>query len=216
MSHWYADKKDFAKFLHEDISVREHIQNTLSYGAISKIVIDRAGERLKVVIHTARPGVVIGRRGSNIDALRDELQDKTGKQVFIDIHEIKNPNTEAQLISENVAFQLIKRVNFRRAMKKSIQLAMESGVGGIKVSCSGRLGGAEMSRRETYKEGKIPLQTIRADIDYGFSEANTAAGKIGVKVWVYHGDILFPFANKEKQRQDNDKTPSIGKQDVKE
>jgi len=204
LSQWYADKKSFAKFLHEDISIRKYIQKTLPYGGISKIEIKRTGERLNIIVHSSRPGIVIGRRGVNIDTLRDELQDETSKQIFIDIQEIKNPEVEAQLIAENIAFQLTRRVNFRRAMKKAIQLAMEKGgVEGIRISCAGRLGGAEMSRKEVYKEGKIPLQTIRADIDYGFSEANTTAGVVGVKVWVYHGDILFPHQPDKEEQEKN-------------
>lgn len=201
LSHWYTDKKNFARFLHEDISIRKYIRQSLPYGGIPKIEIERTGQRLKITIHTARPGVIIGRRGTNIDNLRDELQDKTEKQIFIDVKEVKNPSVEAQLVAENIAFQLTKRINFRRAMKKAIQLAIEGGVEGIKIECAGRLGGAEMSRKEVYKEGKIPLQTIRADIDYGFSEANTTAGVIGVKVWIYHGDILFPHEMPEEEEK---------------
>lgn len=202
LSRWYAEKKNFAKFLHEDISIRKNIIESLPYGGISKIEVERAGQRLIITIYTARPGIVIGRRGTSIDALRDKLQEMTDKQIFIDIKEVKNPSVEAQLIAENIAFQLEKRVNFRRAMKKAIQLAIEGGVEGIKISCAGRLGGAEMSRKEAYKEGKIPLQTIRADIDYGFSEANTTAGVIGVKVWVYHGDILYPHEMPEEEEEE--------------
>ncbi len=201
-SNWYASKEKFADLLYEDFIIRKHIKKSLSYAGISNIEIERAGERVKVTIYSSRPGVVIGRRGTSIDALRDELQDKVGNQIFIDIKEIKNPSVDAQLIADNIAFQLVKRVNFRRAMKKSIQLAMEGGVKGIKISCAGRLNGAEMSRKEVYKEGKIPLQTIRADIDYGFSESNTTAGTIGVKVWVYHGDVLSPYEVLNKNNED--------------
>lgn len=200
-SQWYAEGEDFAEYLHEDIKIRRHIKETIPYGAISKIVIERAGEKLKLTVYTARPGVVIGRRGSNIEALKDELEDMIQKQIFIDIEEVENPAVEAQLIAENISFQLEKRVNFRRAMKKSMQVAKEGGVEGVKIDCTGRLGGAEMSRKESYKDGNVPLQTVRADIDYGFSEANTTAGSIGVKVWVYHGDILFPYLNKEERKK---------------
>lgn len=199
-SRWYAKKKQFPKLLKEDAMIREHIQDTLPYGGISNIEIERAGDRLKIIIYTSRPGVVIGRRGTSIDALRDDLQDKVENQIFIDIREVKNPMVNAKLIADNIAFQLAKRINFRRAMKKSIQMAMEGGVEGIKISCAGRLNGAEMSRKAVYKEGKIPLQTIRADIDYGFTSANTTAGVIGVKVWVYHGEILFPH---QQQNEEN-------------
>lgn len=200
-SQWYADSDDFGEYLHEDIKIRRHIKETISYGAISRIKIGRAGKKLKLAVYTARPGVVIGRRGSNIDALKDELEDMTQTQIFIDIEEVENPAIEAQLIAENISFQLEKRVNFRRAMKKSMQMAKEGGVEGVKIACAGRLGGVEMSRKESYKEGNIPLQTVRADIDYGFSEANTTAGSIGVKVWIYHGDILFPYLDKEERKK---------------
>ena len=189
-SSWFSNKKDFAELLHEDIKLRKYIKARLASANISRVEIERASDRVKVGIHTSRPGIVIGRRGADIDRLKDDLQDLTGKQIFIDIKEIRNPSLEAQLVAENTAFQLIKRVSHRRAMKKAVQMAMEAGAKGIKISCAGRLGGIEMSRCEGYKEGKIPLHTIRADIDYGFTEARTTYGTIGVKVWIYKGDIL--------------------------
>ena len=188
-SSWFSKKKDFPLLLYEDVRIRKYIKKNFSNAGIATIGIERAQGRARVILHTSRPGVVIGRRGVDIDRLRDELQDITGKQIFIDIKEIKNPAIEAQLVAENVAFQLEKRVAFRRAMKKAIQVAMNAGAGGIKIACAGRLGGAEMSRREVYHVGKIPLQTFRADIDYGFTEARTTYGAIGVKVWIYKGDV---------------------------
>lgn len=191
-SLWFAKKTKFANLLHEDIKIRKFIKSNFSSANISYIEIERASNKVKVAIYAARPGIIIGRRGADIDRLRDELQEITQKEVLIDIKEIKNPAIEAQLIAENVAFQLEKRVVFRRAIKKAVQSAMDAGSKGIKIICSGRLGGAEMSRRESYKEGKIPLHTLRADIDYGFAEARTTYGTIGVKVWVYKGEVLPP------------------------
>lgn len=189
-SRWYASKKDFAKFLHEDIKIRKYIKKNLAQAAVAKVEIERAGEKAKIIVHTARPGIIIGRRGADIDKLRDELQKITNKEIFIDIKEIKSPAIDAQLISANVAFQLEKRIAFRRAMKKAVQSAMTSGAKGIKIVVAGRLGGAEMARQESTRQGKVPLHTIRADIDYGFSEALTTYGLIGIKVWVYKGDVI--------------------------
>ena len=190
-SLWYANKKDFAKFLHEDIRIRKHVVKTFNQAAISKVGIERASEKIRVNIHTARPGVIIGRKGADIDRLREDLQGITGnKEVHINIREIKNPSAEAQLIAENVALQLEKRIAFRRAMKKAIQQAMDSGAKGIKIQTKGRLAGAEIARAEGYLEGKVPLHTLRADIDYGFAEAQTTYGKIGVKVLIYKGDVI--------------------------
>jgi small subunit ribosomal protein S3 len=188
-SSWFSKKKEFPKLLYEDYKIRDYIKRSFFNAGISNIEIERASGRARIILYTSRPGVIIGRRGADIDRLRDELQDLTGKQIFIDIKEIKNAAIEAQLVAENVAFQLEKRVAFRRAMKKAIRMAMDAGAGGIKIACAGRLGGAEMSRREGYREGKIPLQTFRADIDYGFTEAKTTYGTIGVKVWIYKGDV---------------------------
>ena len=190
-SRWYAGKKDFSKFLHEDIKVRKHVLKTFNQAAIAKVEIERASDKIRVNIHTARPGVIIGRKGADIDRLREDLQGITGnKEIHINIREIKNPSIDAQLISENVALQLEKRIAFRRAMKKAIQQAMDSGAKGIKIQTKGRLAGSEIARAEGYLEGKVPLHTLRADIDYGFAESQTTYGKIGVKVIVYKGDII--------------------------
>lgn len=195
-SVWFARKKDYPIYLFEDAKIRSFIKKSLSQAAISKIDIERASERIRIKIYSARPGIIIGRKGSEIDKLRDEVQGMTGKEVFVDIKEIKNAGLDAQLVSENIAYQLERRIAYRRAMKKTIQTAINGGAGGIKIRCSGRLGGAEIARSESLKEGKIPLQTIRADIDYGFSEAKTTYGLIGVKVWIYKGDII-----KEKSKK---------------
>jgi len=190
-SLWYANKRDFAKFLHEDIKIRKHVLKTFNQAAIAKVDIERASEKIRVNIHTARPGVIIGRKGADIDRLREDLQGITGnKEVHINIREIKNPSIEAQLIAENISLQLEKRIAFRRAMKKAIQQAMDSGAKGIKIQTKGRLAGSEIARTEGYHEGKVPLHTLRADIDYGFAESLTTYGKIGVKVLVYKGDII--------------------------
>ena len=190
-SRWYARKADFARFLHEDIKVRKHVLKAFAQAAIAKVEIERASDKIRVYVHTARPGVIIGRKGADIDRLREDLQGITGnKEVHINIVEIKNPSANAQLISENIALQLEKRIAFRRAMKKAIQQAFDSGAKGIKIQTKGRLAGSEIARTEGYLEGTVPLHTLRADIEYGFSEANTTYGKIGVKVLVYKGDIL--------------------------
>ncbi len=193
-SRWFADHKTYARWLKEDTEIRAWLTRQLLSAAVSKIEIERPGEKLRVIIHTARPGVIIGRRGAEIDRLREVLHERTSREVIVDIREVKNPAAEAQLIAQNIAFQLEKRILFRRAMKKAIQMARDSGVKGIKVSCDGRLGGAELSRREGYLDGKVPLGTFRADIEYGFAEAHTTYGAIGVKVWVYSGDVFEPPA----------------------
>lgn len=200
---WFADKRNFASFLLEDIKIKNYIRKNLAQAAISTVVVERTSKRIRVIIHTARPGIIIGRRGAEIDRLRDELQGVTEKEISIDIKEIKNPAIEAQLIAANIAFQLEKRIPFRRVMKKAVSSCMSSGGGGIKVICSGRLGGSEIARSEGYREGRFPLQTLRADVDYGFVEARTTYGAIGVKVWVYKGDIL-PKAKKEKTSDGSD------------
>jgi small subunit ribosomal protein S3 len=184
-SKWFASDRDFPEFLHGDLKVRRYVKEKLKQAAVSKIVIERAWNSLRVTIHTARPGVVIGRKGSAIEEMTDEISRMVGgKSVKIDITEIKTPEIDAQLVSENVALQMERRISFRRAMKKSIQTAMDLGALGIKIRCAGRLGGAEISRAEWYREGKIPLHTLRTPIDYGFAEAATVYGIIGVKVWV--------------------------------
>ncbi len=189
-SRWFAKKKDFGELLVEDTKIRKHIKKNLKQAAIAKIDIERASQRIRVIIHSGRPGVIIGRKGAEIDRLRDELRDIVNKDLQIDIKEIKHPAASAQLIAENIAFQLEKRVSFRRAMKRSVQQALTAGAQGIKLRCRGRLDGAEIARKESYMQGKVPLQTIKADVDYGFAEAHTTAGLIGVKAWVYTGDII--------------------------
>jgi len=196
-SLWYADQKDYAGNIKEDFEVRKFIKKRYVHASISYINIERMGNQIKIKIASARPGIIIGRRGADIDRLKGELARITKKELSIDIIEIKNPSTDAQLVAQNVAFQLEKRVAFRRAMKRSIDQAIQSGIPGIKISVAGRLGGAEIARRETYQEGALPLQTLRADVDYGFYEAVTTYGVIGVKVWIYKGDVI-PQKNKAK------------------
>lgn len=188
-SNWYADK-NYSELLHEDIKIREYINQRLNQASISTVQIERAANRMKISIHTAKPGVVIGRGGSEVDALRKNLEKMTQKKVNVNIVEIKKPELDAKLVAEGIAAQLVKRVAFRRAMKQAVSRTMRVGAEGIKVSCAGRLAGAEIARTEWYSEGKVPLHTLRADIDYGFAEANTTYGKIGVKVWIYKGEIL--------------------------
>lgn len=184
-SRWYASRKDFADYLIADDRIRTTLKKKLKQAAVARIVIERAWNSVRVTIHTARPGVVIGRRGSEIETLTKEVSDLAdGKQVKIDIVEIKNPDLDAQLVAENVASQLERRISFRRAMKRALQLTMEQGALGIKIRCAGRLGGAEIARTERYHEGKVPLHTLRTPIDYGFTEAETVAGKIGIKCWI--------------------------------
>jgi len=190
-SKWYADKKNFSDNLVEDFKIREFLKSKLYTAGISKIEIERAAKRVKINIHTAKPGMVIGRGGSGIEAIKLDMKKIViDKNVLINIVEVKQSENNAQLMAENVASQLEKRISFRRAMKQTIQRAMRSGVKGVKIACAGRLGGAEIARTEHYHEGTIPLQTLRADIDYGFAEADTVYGKIGVKVWVYRGEVL--------------------------
>ena len=186
---WFAEK-DYATFLHEDIKIRRLIKEKLYNAGIARVEIERAANRIKVTIHTARPGMVIGRVGTEVEKLRKELEELTSKQIALNIAEVKTPELNAQLVAENIAAQLEKRVSFRRAMKQAINRTMRFGALGMKVACSGRLMGAEIARTEGYSEGKVPLHTLRADIDYGFSEANTTYGKIGVKVWINRGEVL--------------------------
>lgn len=195
-SKWYAEK-DYADYLVEDYEIRKFLKKRLYQAGVSKIEIERASERLKINIHTAKPGIVIGKGGSAIEALRNDVQKMSESKVLINIQEVKRPEKDSQLVAENVALQLENRVSFRRAMKQVMGRALKTGAKGIKVTCSGRLGGAEMARVESYNEGTIPLQTLRADIDYGFAEADTTYGKIGVKVWIYHGEVLPEKVNKE-------------------
>lgn len=202
-SYWFVPRNEYGKYIYEDYNIRKFIKKRLKIAAVSKIVIERLAERIKVRIFTARPGMIIGRHGSEIERLREDLNSLVSKEISIDIQEIKQPTMDAQLVSENVAFQLEKRIAFRRAIKRAIEQSMSSGAEGIKISISGRLGGAEMSRRETYKEGKVPLQTLRADIDYGFTEALTAYGLIGVKVWIYKGLVFIKRAKDSQQNLEN-------------
>lgn len=190
-SKWYADKKNFADNLVEDFKIREFLKSKLYTAGISKIEIERAAKRVKINIHTAKPGMVIGRGGSGIEVIKQDMKKLVlDKNVLINIVEVKQAENNAQLMAESVASQLEKRISFRRAMKQTIQRAMRTGVKGVKTACAGRLGGAEIARTEHYHEGTIPCQTLRADIDYGFAEADTVYGKIGVKVWVYRGEVL--------------------------
>ena len=188
-SRWYADK-DYATNLANDLEIREFLNKQLSRAAVSKVEIERAGDKIKVIVTTARPGVVIGKKGAEIDALRKKLEKIANGPVNIEVVEVKRPELDANLIAQSVAEQLEGRVAFRRAMRKAVQSARKSGAKGIRIQCSGRLGGAEMSRREWYREGRVPLHTLRAKIDYGFCTANTTMGAIGIQVWVYHGEVL--------------------------
>lgn len=189
-SLWFAGPKDYPQFIAEDYRMRKFIKAKLKLAAISKIIIERLAERVRVRIFTARPGIIIGRHGADIERLREDLNNMIKKEISIDIEEVKNPSSDAQLVAENVALQLERRVAYRRAIKRAIEQAMNQGAKGIKIACAGRLGGAEMSREESFKQGKIPLSTLRADIDYGFAESLTTYGLIGVKAWIYKGDIL--------------------------
>ena len=188
-SRWFL-KKGYQHQLLEDLEVRKSIKKKLFHAGVSRIEIERPGQKLKVIIHTARPGIIIGKKGAEVEKLKKELEDATKKQVAIDIKEIRKPEVDAQLVSENIALQLEKRVAFRRALKRAVASAVRFGALGIKVQCSGRLAGAEIARTEWYREGRVPLSTFRANIDYGFAEARTTFGAIGIKVWLYHGDIL--------------------------
>ena len=193
-SRWYL-KKGYAGQLLEDINIRKDIKAKLYHAGVSRIEIERAGQKIRVIIHTARPGIIIGKKGSEVEKLRKDIELVSGKQVSVDIKEIRKPEIDAQLVAENIALQLEKRIAFRRAMKKSVASALRFGAQGIKITCSGRLAGAEIARTEWYREGRVPLHTFRADINYGTAQAKTTFGIIGVKVWVYHGDVL-PEATK--------------------
>ncbi|MEK6599979.1 MAG: 30S ribosomal protein S3 [Deltaproteobacteria bacterium] len=188
-SRWYGEK-DYAKFLHEDLKIRKFIKEKLKHAGISKIGIERTASNTRIIIHTAKPGIVIGKRGSEIDILKKDVGRIAGKDIDIDIQEVRRPDTDAQLVAENVALQLERRVAFRRAMKKAVTTAMKLGAKGIKIMCAGRLGGAEIARTEWYRDGRVPLHTLRADIDYGFTEAMTTYGIIGVKAWIFKGEIM--------------------------
>ena len=194
-SRWYGEN-DYAKILHSDLELRTMLKTRLSHAGVSEIDIERAADKLRVTIYTSRPGIIIGRKGAEVDKLRDDLAKATGREVHINIQEIQRPELDAQLVAESIAGQLERRVSFRRAMKKAMESAFRFGAKGVKIMVAGRLGGAEIARTEWYQEGRLPLHTLKADIDYGFAEANTTYGVIGVKVWVYKGDLL-----KEKSRR---------------
>ncbi len=189
-SRWFF-KKDYSNYLIEDINIRKLIKEKLFHAGVAKIEIERQGHnKIKIIIHTARPGIIIGKKGAEVEKLKKEIENITGRQISVDIKEIRKPEINAQLVAENIALQIEKRVAFRRAMKRAVSSALRFGALGIKVQCSGRLAGAEIARSEWYREGRVPLSTFRADIDYGFAEAKTTYGLIGIKVWIYHGDIL--------------------------
>ena len=214
-SRWYADKQ-YKAYVGEDVKIRKMMSKGLERAGISKVEIERTRDRVRIDIHTARPGIVIGRKGAEADRIRGDLEKLTSKQIQLNILEVKNPEVDAQLVAQGVAEQLSSRVSFRRAMRKAMQTAMKGGARGIRVQCSGRLGGAEMSRSEFYREGRVPLHTLRADIDYGFYEARTTFGRIGVKVWIYRGEAPATRAEREAQaaalragqRRDRDRPPS--------
>jgi len=209
-SRWFADRKEYGQYVIEDWKIRNYLMTELPHAAISRIEVERTRDRLRVDVHTARPGIVIGRRGSEADRLRGGLAKITGNnKVQLNIQEIKQPELDAALIAQGVADQLAGRVAFRRAMKRAVQNAQKAGAQGIRVQCSGRLGGAEMSRTEWYREGRVPLHTLRADIDYGFREARTTAGRIGVKVWIYKGDIL-PYKTSAEDKTSREAAMAVG------
>ena len=200
-SRWYAEK-EYANLLHEDLALKKDLKKRFSHAGVSRVEIERAANKLKISIYTSRPGIIIGRKGQEVDKLKQEIQKKTGKEVFINIQEILKPELDAQLVSESVALQLEKRIAFRRAMRKAVDAALRFGARGIKVRVSGRLNGAEIARSEWYLHGQLPLQTLRADIDYGFAEASTTYGQIGVKVWLYKGERLVPRVGRDEEYRD--------------
>ncbi len=202
-SRWFANKKDYAKLLHEDLQVREYIMEKLAGAGISRIVIERPTKKARITIYSARPGVVIGKKGQDIDSLKLQLQKMTGNEVSLNIVEIRKPELDATLVAESIAQQLEKRIAFRRAMKRAVQTALRFGAQGIRITCSGRLGGAEIARVEWYREGRVPLHTLRADVDYGTATAHTAYGCCGIKVWIFKGDIMAhdPMAQEKRTEQ---------------
>jgi len=200
-SRWYAEK-EYANLLHEDLALKKDLKKRFAHAGVAKVEIERAANKLKITIHTSRPGIIIGRKGQEVDKLKQEVQKRTGKEVFINIQEILKPELDAQLVSESVALQLEKRIAFRRAMRKAVESALRFGARGIKVRVSGRLNGAEIARSEWYLHGQLPLQTLRADIDYGFAEASTTYGQIGVKVWLYKGERLVPRVGRDEEYRD--------------
>lgn len=188
-SRWYAER-DYAKLLHEDIAIKRFLKQKLFQAQVARIVIERAANKAKIYVHTAKPGMIIGKRSAQLDSLKAEVQKISQNEIFLNVIEVRKADMDAQLIAENVAAQLERRVSFRRAMKKSMQMALRAGAKGVKIHCSGRLGGAEMARSEFYREGRVPLHTLRADIDYGVAEGHTTYGSVGVKVWVYKGEVI--------------------------
>jgi small subunit ribosomal protein S3 len=189
MSKWYQDKS-YSQWLHEDIRIRRYIKKELMHASIAEIEVERAASKCKIIIRSSRPGIIIGKRGAGVETLRNQVQKLTDNEVFIEIQEVRKAETNAQLVAENISTQLERRVAFRRAMKKALTTAMKFGARGVRIECAGRLGGAEMSRREKYRAGRVPLHTLRADIDYGFAEARTTYGIIGVKTWIFKGEVL--------------------------
>ncbi|NKB80661.1 MAG: 30S ribosomal protein S3 [Nitrospirales bacterium] len=187
-SRWYS-KKDFVKLLHEDIAIRELVKSRLYHAGISRVELERSGNQVKIIIHTARPGIIIGRKGAEVDKLKASFEQQYNREVYVTVKEIKKPELDAQLVAENIALQLQKRVSFRRAMKRSVASALRLGAQGVRVSCAGRLGGNEIARTEWYREGRVPLHTLRANVEYGFAEAHTTMGQIGVKAWIYKGEV---------------------------
>ncbi|MDA0737918.1 MAG: 30S ribosomal protein S3 [Nitrospirae bacterium] len=190
-SRWYA-KKDYVRFLHEDVQIRKIVKTRLYHAGIARVEIERSGNQVKLIIHTARPGIIIGRKGAEVDKLKTGFESQYGREVYVTVKEIKKPELDAQLVAENIALQLEKRVSFRRALKRSVAAALRLGAKGIRVAVAGRLGGNEIARTEWYREGRVPLHTLRADVEYGFAESNTTMGKIGVKTWIYKGDAELP------------------------
>lgn len=212
-SKWYS-KKNYTRFLHEDLKIRERIQKELKDANVSKVILERTGQKLRVIIHTARPGVVIGRNGAEIEKLKKKLKSMTEQELSLDVAEIRRPEIDAQVISQNIAQQIVKRISHKRAMKRVVMTALKAGALGIKVMCSGRLGGAEIARCEWYREGRVPLHTIRANIEYGFTEATTTYGQIGVKVWVFRGEIILKEKHFEEIGEEVEE--EIAGQDLKE
>ena len=211
-SRWYANKSDFAGLLHEDLAIRKYIFDRLKQAGVSKVIIERPAKKARISIHSARPGVVIGKKGQDIEKLKNDLQKLTKSEVQVNIIEIRKPEIDAKLVADNIAQQLERRVSFRRAMKRSVQNAIRLGAGGIRINAAGRLGGAEIARTEWYREGRVPLHTLRADIDYGVAEAETAFGICGIKVWIFKGEILEhdPMAS-ERRATEGDNQPSGGR-----
>jgi small subunit ribosomal protein S3 len=207
-SRWYAGRNEYSKLLHEDLKIREYLRERLAQAGVARIVIERPAKKARVTIHTARPGVVIGKKGADIEVIRKDLQKMTGNEVNLNIVEIRKPEIDAQLVAENIAQQLERRVAFRRAMKRAVQAAMRLGAEGIRINCSGRLGGAEIARIEWYREGRVPLHTLRADIDYGEGTAKTTYGTCGVKVWVFKGEVMEHDPMAQDKRAAENTTPA--------